>query len=384
MTAPWERLGLYVHVPYCLQRCAYCDFFTMPLEGERDSQFRKYLDALQQELAKQVEVGDWQPSLSSIFFGGGTPSLLAPDELGEILEAVGRYFSFDGVEVTLEVNPETIDRVKVEAFKERGINRVSMGVQALSADALKMLGRSHSGETAKKAYETVREAGIENVSMDMIHGRPQLTTSVWAQELETLLSWGPDHLSLYELILEPGTPMTRAVKRGDLVLPDEEERWEMYRLCREITAAHGLSWYEVSNFSKPGRESQHNLDNWRGAAYLGIGPGAHSFRAGPGWGARRANPRNMPMYLGRPEAAPWKERTREETIQEALMNGLRLREGLSLDALCHYGIELATEVTAPLKPLIDADYLVVEEEHWKLTPRGMELLDAVVAHLDPT
>lgn len=383
MSATWERFGLYIHVPYCIQRCSYCDFFTMPLSAadNRESAFSQYLTALHQEILAQLPAFQ-DRTLSSIFLGGGTPSLLTPDELDSVLSLVRELLPFEGIEVTLEVNPETVDVEKAKQFREVGINRVSMGVQSLDAASLNMLGRGHTAETARTCYDALRDAGMDNVNLDMIYGRPGQTVAAWEEELRALLAWEPEHLSLYELILEPGTPMTRAVRAGELVLPEEDERLAMYQLCRDLTSDMGLDWYEVANFARPGREAQHNLDNWRGAEYLGVGPGAHSFRASPGWGARRANPRNMPMYLGAPAAAPWKERTREQVIQETLMNGLRLREGLDLrGCLARYGIDLAIACEGKLDALVEAVYLEQSDSHWRLTSRGTELLDSVVAHL---
>jgi len=376
------QFGLYVHVPFCLKRCTYCDFFTMPLLKSRDDHFSPYLEALHKEFEEQAPRFP-ERKLASIFFGGGTPSLLEPEELAKILEQARSYFPWEeDIEITLEVNPETLSIEKAEGFLQAGVNRISMGVQSLDDKVLRLLNRTHNVEGARASYEIARKAGFENVSMDMIYALPGQEAATWKKELSELLSWVPEHLSLYELILEPGSPMTRAVKNGELTLPSEEESAQMYEIAREQTTHFGLDWYEISNYSKPGREARHNVDNWLGGEYLGIGPGAHSFWAKKPFGARRANPRNMPMYLENPAKAQWKERGRVEAIQEALMNGLRVRKGFSLAVANEaYGLDLMACLKDRLPPLQEADYLVVEEGHWSVTERGAELLDSVVSFL---
>lgn len=381
MSVHTTRFGLYIHVPYCMKRCHYCDFFTMPMMDDRETSFGTYLRALHSEFTAQAPAFS-DRTLHSIFWGGGTPSLLNPDEIAAVLELIQKIFAVGDIEITLEVNPETMDRERAKACMDAGINRFSMGIQSLRPAALELLGRNHTIDSARRCFDALREAGCSNISLDMIYGRPQQYASDWENELNELMEWQPEHVSLYELILEPGTPMTRAVNKGELTLPKEEERLRMYRLCREVTAAHGLEWYEVSNYARPGYEAQHNLDNWRGAEYLGVGPGAHSFRNRPGWGARRANPRNMPMYLERPAAAPWKERSIEDAIQETLLNGLRLREGLLLQPIIEtYGHSELEKLQERIPALQEAGYIQTSPERWTLTARGVELLDSILTHL---
>lgn len=377
-----EGFGLYIHVPYCLQRCGYCDFFTMTLTGARDDQFAPYLEALSLEL--QTLAPEWAGRpIRSIFFGGGTPSLLTPSEMEQILAQVQAHWTLqDDAEVTLEINPETMDLAKARALREAGINRASMGMQTLNPEGLALLGRNHSPEGARRCYDILRDAGFASVSCDMIYGWPGQTNAGWREELAALMTWEPDHLSLYELILEPGTPMTRSVRKGELVLPPEEERLAMYRSAREVATAAGLVWYETSNYARPGCEARHNVDNWNGSDYLGLGPGAHSFRGQPGLGARRANPRNMPKYLSQPAASPWAPRSAEEVCVEAMLNGLRLRDGWNPDTVHEqYGFPLRETLAPALDALVRAGYMEPSLCLWTLTPRGAELLDAVLGHL---
>lgn len=377
--------GLYIHVPYCLQRCSYCDFFTMPLGDNRADQFTPYLEALHKEI--ETLAPDWQGRpIQTLFMGGGTPSLLTPKELEAIFEKVHRYWTFtDDAEVTIEINPDTMNPTKASEYRSVGVNRASMGVQSLNPDGLRLLGRHHDVVGARRCFETLREAGFDNISCDMIYGWPSQTVEGWSAELSELLSWGPNHLSLYELILEPGTPMTRAVNKGELVLPTEEESLEMFRVTRTITHDLGLRWYEISNYAKEGCESRHNVGNWKGHDYLGVGPGAHSFRAKPGLGARRANPRNMPKYLERPEASPWKARSMEEVSVEAMMNGFRLREGWSAQWIQElYGFDLHHHILNHMDALEQGGLMISREEKFCLTEQGAEVLDAVVSHLHNT
>lgn len=377
-----EGFGLYLHVPYCVQRCGYCDFFTMALQGSRDEQFQPYLRALGLEI-EQIAPAWADRKIRTIFLGGGTPSLLTPEELTHLFAVLRRYWPWEEhAEVTLEVNPETITLEKAQAFREIGVNRISMGVQSLDPKGLSILDRVHSLEKAHESYVCLREAGFTNINCDMIFGWPGQTLSGLRREIQELLRWQPEHVSCYELILEAGTPITRAVQQGHLTLPEEEERLAMYRCVREQMQEAGLCWYEVSNYAKPGLEAQHNVDNWWGFDYLGLGPGAHSFRAKPDWGSRRANPRNMPKYLAEPASAPWLPRSWQDVCVEAVLNGLRLRTGWSPERLhTLYSLDLTAMMGAAMVSLEQAGYLESSQPPWTLTERGTELLDAVVSFL---
>jgi oxygen-independent coproporphyrinogen-3 oxidase len=373
--------GLYLHVPFCLQRCSYCDFFTMPL-GDREGSFSPYLRALHAEIDAMAPLFAGR-LLHTIFFGGGTPSLLRPEEMGAILERVRSHLAWhEAIEITVEVNPETLTLEKAAAYRAMGVNRLSIGIQSLDARALAMLGRNHDVQGARRCFDIAREAGFTKINLDLIWGRPGLTLEGWAAELSSVLAWGPDHLSLYELILEPGTPMTRSVQRGELCLPDDEQRFEMYRLTRDILDGSGMNWYEISNFCREGQICLHNLHTWQGHDYLGVGPGAHGFLGSPGFGRRRANPRNLPKYLSRPEEAPWEARSAEDAVVEALLSGLRIREGFDPSLLTQrYGLDL-TELLGPaLEPLCEAGYLFVDPKRWFVSPRGAEILDEIVKFL---
>lgn len=354
----------------------------MPLGEDRQGSFSPYLRALHAEIKAMAPMFAGRV-LHTIFFGGGTPSLLEVEEMAAILEALRSTVPWhDEIEVTLEVNPETWTLEKARSFRSLGINRVSIGVQSLNPRALAMLTRNHDVQGARRCLDISRDAGFSKINLDFIWGRPELEIDDWRKELESILSWSPEHLSLYELILEPGTPMTRAVQRGELSLPSEDERLEMYRLTREVLADAGMEWYEISNFCRPGHECLHNMYTWQGFDYLGVGPGAHAFLGTPGFGRRRANPRNMPKYLGAPHEAPWVPRDAEDAVLEALLSGLRIREGFSLSLLRRrYGLDLNELLGKVAQPLVDIGHLSTSSERWSLSTGGAEVLDEIVKFL---
>ena len=375
-------LGLYIHIPFCLQRCLYCDFFTSPLTQEREVIVPSFVDALIVELEAQASLFSGR-ILHSIFFGGGTPSLLKPREIGFILEKAYMLFEVDeALEVSLEANPETLSLEKIQGFRDVGVNRISMGIQALNDDDLVSLGRVHTLEKALKNYETLRNVGFDNINLDFIYGRPTQTLEAWSRELDAIIALDTEHLSLYELTVEQGTPLQKALEKGEIELPDEDVKLEMYRLVREKLQKGGFQWYEVSNYAKTGYQSRHNVDNWRGGEYLGLGAGAHSFGELSTFGSRRQNPRNLSIYLKDPIAAKWEKRSHEMLYAEALMNGLRLREGLSSKTFEEqYKIPFSEIPLTKLEKLQKEGYMMRDEERWILSFRGVELLDSVVSYL---
>jgi oxygen-independent coproporphyrinogen-3 oxidase len=360
------------------------------------------------------QVGDlWANcSVDSVYFGGGTPSLLTPAEIEEIMVGIRSRWSIEQAEITLEANPGTLNFEQAQAIRQIGINRLSLGIQALDDQSLRLLGRRCDTKTAMRCYDLARRSGYENISVDLIYGRPSQTLAGWRRELSQIITWQPEHLSLYELSIEPGTRMEQHITSGEISLPDEERCLDMFRLAREITELHGYQWYEISNYAQPGKMSRHNLQIWRGGDYLGLGAAAHSLysrRTHTGFiqqiqtdkhddatqwivapdsaqsdlgyylGMRRANPRDLTAYVRDPLASSWQARTRRDLCIEYLINGLRLREGIHLKELKHrYQIDLAELLQAALKPLISAGYAVCSASHLKLSTRGAELLDSII------
>src|SRR5579863_3012195 len=266
-----EPLALYIHWPFCLAKCPNCDFNSHVRERIPQARFRA---ALQRELAWEAQRLGRRP-LTSIFFGGGTPSLMEPDTAAELIADARRLFQpADDIEITLEANPTSVEAARFAAFREAGVNRASIGVQSLDPEALRMLGRQHSARQAIEALETAR-ATFPRISFDLIYARPGQTLAAWQAELRQALALVADHLSLYQLTIEPGTQFATLYQRGAITLPDADTASALYSATAEAAAEHRLLPYEVSNYAVPGSESRHNLTYWRYGDYAGIGPGAH-------------------------------------------------------------------------------------------------------------
>ncbi len=269
--------GLYVHIPFCATKCPYCDFNTY---AGIESQMEPYLAALRSEIELWGAVLGG-PTLDTVFFGGGTPSYLPVGSLGMLLDAVRGSFGLAGdAEITAEANPDDLDVEKLASLLEAGVNRLSIGVQSLDDDLLRLLGRRHSAREALEAFTTARSAGFDNVSIDLMYGLPDQTLEQWSATLATALGMRPSHISMYCLTLEGGTPMERDVAAGRILVPDGDLAADMYLMAEVQTAEAGYRHYEISNWAIPGRESRHNLLYWRNRPFLGVGPGAHSYLDG--------------------------------------------------------------------------------------------------------
>jgi len=326
-------LGLYVHLPFCLSKCAYCDFASFPLETAGGlSSARRYVEALAVELDLRAASEEFAGvTADTIFFGGGTPTVLPAEWLAEVLSRIRLRFPVpDDVEVTVEANPGTVDREKLSALREAGFNRLSLGVQSFSDDSLALLGRVHTGAEAREAIAAARSAGFDNLSLDLIYGLPGQTVEEWRADVRAALEVGPEHISAYGLSLEPGTRLAEEVECGRLSEPGVEPYAEMYQLAEEAFTAAGYEHYEISNYARPGRECRHNRKYWSGDEYLGLGSSAHSHR----WGGRWNNLPAPGVYcewlergqlpVERAEALSAKSR-----VGEMLMLGLRCAEGVS-------------------------------------------------------
>lgn len=320
-------LGLYLHIPFCRQRCYYCSFNTGPY---RPQAMGRFLSALLQEIDLFGET-EWagRVTIGTVFFGGGTPSLLEADELAAILDRVRKRFTvLPGAEVTVECNPESLTRAKVEGYRLAGVNRLSLGVQSLDADLLARLGRLHSPDDARRAFEAARAAGLDNVSVDLMYGLPGLDLPLWELTVGEILAWAPEHLSAYALTLDEGS---RWAAEGVAGLPDEEtvtaEYWALARLAREA----GYEHYEISNYACPGFRSRHNQVYWRCGEYLGLGPGACGFLGD----VRYGNVKPVERYCATLDAGAlplgtWEVLTPRERLAERRILGLRLSNGIPL------------------------------------------------------
>jgi len=326
-TAPRsQRVGLYVHVPFCTKRCHYCSFNTAPLE--HDGEMRRYVRALRREI-EILAAAPWASgiSLETVFFGGGTPSLLNPDDMAAILADVRRHFALEkGAEVTVECNPESVSREKLSAYREAGVNRISLGVQSLDDSILPVLGRLHDAGGARRAFEAVRGAGFDNVSVDLMYGLPAQGVATWARSIDGVLGWAPEHLSAYGLTLDAGSVWASTGVEG---LPAEGAVVEQYWTLARAAAARGFEHYEISNYARPGFRSRHNQIYWRAAEYLACGPGACGFVGD----VRYANVKPVARYCAALEdgALPidTSERlTERQRLGERLILGLRLVDGI--------------------------------------------------------
>ena len=382
-------LALYIHWPFCLSKCPYCDFNSHVRETIPQSRFAA---ALRRELA--TEAGRLGPRpLSSIFFGGGTPSLMEPATVAALIaDARALFRPAADLEVTLEANPTSVETGRLRAFREAGVNRLSLGVQALDDAALRLLGRHHSAAQAITALEAARLI-FPRISFDLIYARPDQGLPAWRAELGRALALGPDHLSLYQLTIEPGTRFEALHRQGLLRVPEPDLAAALYEETGTIAAGHGLHAYEVSNYARPGFESRHNLAYWRYNDYAGIGPGAHgrvSWLDDDGSPAIHATRRHRA-----PE--PWAERVERqghgltevvrlvapEPAREMLLMGLRLSEGINGG---RFAVRTGTALSDALEPdvleaAIEADYLAWRDNRLVATPAGRLRLEALLPAL---
>ena len=330
--------GVYIHFPYCLSKCPYCDFAS---RAEKVIPQERYTEAVLRELRTRAPEFAGREAIS-VYFGGGTPSLWDPPLFARVLAEVRSLWPLaPEVEITLEANPGTTDIGRFAAFREAGVNRLSIGVQSFAPQQLVSLGRQHSPGDAVRALQTARKAGFVNVSLDLIHGAEAQTPELAARDAATAVALSPEHISCYALTLvglAEEVPMAKAVRRGELTLPDDEASAEMGEAVRKELTRGGYARYEISNYARPGYEAVHNSLYWRGGEYIAAGCGACGFRRTGGGGRRWANDRSPERYLERVEKtgtgeASLEEVSAEEHLRERLFTGLRLAEGIDLDAL---------------------------------------------------
>ena len=377
-----EPFAVYVHWPFCLSKCPYCDFNSHVRHGGIDE--ARFVRAYETEIATTAERVPGRV-VSSIFFGGGTPSLMQPSSVQAILDAIASHWSVaPDVEVTLEANPTSVEAARFRGYRAAGVNRVSLGVQSLDDVALKELGRLHTAQEALDAVAVARSI-FERYSFDLIYARPRQSPEAWAAELKRAIAEAAEHLSLYQLTIEPNTPFFGLHKSGKLVVPDEDLARDLYDLTQTICADAGLPAYEISNHARPGAECRHNLVYWRGHDYAGIGPGAHGRIALDGRRFATETDRRPEAWLMRVEAKGSgitleEKLTAEEIGDEYLLMGLRLAEGI--DPTRYSAI--SGRVLNPRRISILHEEGAVEttaEGRLRVTQSGFPLLDAVVADL---
>ena len=382
IAAPESPFGVYLHWPFCLSKCPYCDFNSHVRRTGIDE--ARFLAAFKSEIAATAERVPGR-QVSTIFFGGGTPSLMQPATVGEILDTVAKHWTVaPDVEVTLEANPTSVEATRFKGYRAAGVNRVSLGVQALDDNELKRLGRLHTTREALDAVAIAR-AHFERYSFDLIYARPNQTPAMWAAELKQAIAEAAEHLSLYQLTIEAETPFYALHAAGKLVIPDDDTARELYELTQEICEAHGLPAYEVSNHARPGAECRHNLVYWRAHEYAGIGPGAHGRLDIDGKRHATATERKPEAWLMRVDAnghgiTTDETLTREERSDEFLLMGLRLAEGIDLARYQQIsGRALDPARIALLRS--EGAIITTPDGHLRVTAEGFPVLDAVVADL---
>lgn len=377
-------LGLYVHVPFCASICNYCNFNR----GLFDAALKdRYVTAVMAEIRRggAAAAGVAGPAeADTIFFGGGTPSLLEPAEIGAIIGACRERFSLQPAsEITIEANPETVSVSSLSALRRAGVNRLSFGVQSFRDDELVRLGRIHDSARAGRAVAEAREAGFDNVSLDLMMWLPGQRLEDWDQSLEALVALGPEHASLYMLELYPNAPLREEMARAGWSLAPDDDAAAMYERAMERLEAAGYEQYEISNVAKPGRQSRHNVKYWTDGEWLGFGPGAHSTRQGVRW----KNVSATSDYVARIEcggdvAVERRVLSPDDRWREALMMGLRMNAGVSLDAVRReYGLDLVAQYGHHLQSCSDAGLVVEEAGRLRLTRRGMLMANEVLAVL---
>ncbi|MBI5562434.1 MAG: radical SAM family heme chaperone HemW [Deltaproteobacteria bacterium] len=327
-------IGVYVHVPVCASKCPYCDFNSVAARPPEE----RYVKTVLSELAMTLEREALVRPLSSIYVGGGTPSLLSPEAIAAITGGIRSAFGFRGrIEATIEVNPDTVSASKLKGYKDAGMNRLSIGVQSLRDALLSTLGRPHSATRAVEAFHEGREAGFTNAGVDLIFGVPGQGVKDWEEDVRSIIALGPEHVSVYGLAIEESTPYARLERDGVIRKPPEEDELAMYVSAIALLKDAGFHHYEISNFSRPGHEARHNRAYWRGKDYVGLGAGAHSHLSYPQWGRRWWNAASPDDYMqriesGRDAIAGSEPLGVAEALDEAIMLGLRDLEA-GMDAL---------------------------------------------------
>ena len=367
-------IGLYVHVPFCVSKCAYCDFASY---AGREADIPGYVDAVVREIIRRgKETG--HPKADTIFLGGGTPSLLDEFQATRILDAMSEAFQMDqDAEITCECNPGTLTTPFAEALHKAGANRLSMGAQARQTHLLRLLGRIHGWEQVIASVEIARKAGFDNINLDLMLGLPSQTISDVRETLEAAIALSPTHLSCYSLMVEEGTPIYRDITSGKLALPDEELDRAMYELARQTLAEHGFHQYEISNFAREGYACRHNIGCWTRVPYLGFGCAAHSFFGE----CRTMNPSRLDAYLAG-EAPKTEQLSKEQARFESMMLGLRMTRGVKDEDFTRmHGMSIREAFGEKLAGPTGAGLLEWHDGALRLTRLGMDMENTVLVDL---
>ncbi|TGU75156.1 radical SAM family heme chaperone HemW [Geomonas terrae] len=375
------RAGLYVHFPFCLKKCLYCDFNSAAGTGE-DAE--RYVELLLREMELRHAALPEAVEAPTLYFGGGTPSLMAPEQVGRAIDAAARRFGLAAdAEVTLEANPGTVTPERLAGYRAAGVNRLSLGVQSFDERLLQMLGRVHTLKEAVSVFDEARRAGFDNLSIDLMHSLPGQTLEEWRAALRRAIELAPEHISAYALSVEEGTPFERLYDEGTLVLPGEEEAARMFETTSEMLQNGGYLHYEISNFARPGRFSRHNLSYWSRQSYLGFGSGAHSFWNTDGIGRRWSNAADAASYRDEVSASVLPERDRleltpDDAVAESFFLGLRVLTGLDLAPLkAAFDDELLAPRLAQVDELLRDGLLVAEGDTIRLADSSVIIANSI-------
>lgn len=371
MTANRPNVGLYVHIPFCAAKCSYCDFYSL---AHREDKMDDYCAALTQHL-REVAPRMAGQQVDTVYFGGGTPSYLGHKRLAALLKTIRKCYALTAdAEITLEANPDSAGDVKaLKALRKAGINRLSLGAQAMDDDMLRAIGRIHTAAQVQEAVSAARAAGFQNISMDLIYGLPGQTMAHWQRTLADAIALGTEHVSAYGLKVEEGTPLWQ--RRGSAELPDDEAQADMYLWAVEALGAAGYGQYEISNFARPGYESRHNLRYWRMAPYAGFGPGAHSDFGN----VRFAYEKDLDGYIaGEMRLSEREEILPRERCMEYIMLSLRTAEGISRSVVERTYRKPFAQAEAVLRELAEHGLAAPTESGWRLTPRGFLVSNAII------
>lgn len=377
-------MELYIHIPYCRQKCRYCDFASY---SGQEVTMAAYVDALLREADAMASNTNGRP-IETVFIGGGTPSTLPATLLCKLLNGLHERFDIPaGIEFTSEANPGTLTPEWLEAAIAGGVNRISMGMQAVQPELLKTLGRIHTHADVVESVNLARHMGLNNISVDLMFGLPGQTPDMWRESLNAALALNVEHLSCYGLIPEDGTPLKRDLDTGHLALPDEADERQMYDDALHMLSQHGYRQYEISNFAKPGRECLHNIGYWTRVPYIGLGASAASFLPTKSGGLRLTNPSGIREYIAMADEQAWRRRERvsllpEDARFESLMLGLRMTRGVSeADFTAMHGVTLEAYCGAILRQQEGRGLLRHQDGRWALTRRGMDVQNAILVEI---
>ena len=375
--------GIYIHIPFCKSKCAYCNFFSLASEKKID----EYVVALKKEItARNQYLGD--EKVRTIYFGGGTPSLLKTNHIEEILTLLHKNFDIiPNPEITLELNPDTIDKEKMTSLKKIGVNRMSVGIQSFHDDDLKYLGRQHNSRHALQVIDDLNSVGFDKLTLDLIYGMPTLTEEKWNKNLDIFFSTGISHLSAYALTVEPKTILGQKIGKGILQDVDEDVTVRHYEILVQRTKEHDFEHYEISNFARHGCRSQHNSIYWNDVKYLGLGPSAHSYDGN----SRQWNVANLTQYIQLVKVAETQEisglyerelLTKDDKFNEYVMTSLRTSWGCDINKIASdYGISYANHFLKNVKRYVESGIMINNNDNYILTDEGMLLADGIASEI---